>query len=79
MFSWIIENKASILDINNWTYTVENIFKTPLKQGISIAHDWACMTIIDSDEKKYSFFVMQESIKKTNFKTKKIWDLLNEV
>gem|GEM_PF-1982008 len=30
------------------------------------------MTIIDSDEKKYSFFVMQESIKKTNFKTKKI-------
>lgn len=77
MFSWIIENKARILSINNWTYTVENIFKNPLKQGISVAHDWACMTIIDSDTEKYSFFVMQESIKKTNFKTKQIWDFFN--
>lgn len=77
MFSWIIENKARILDIDNWTFTVENIFKKPLKQGISVAHDWACMTIIDSDENKYSFFVMQESIKKTNFKTKQIWDYFN--
>lgn len=77
MFSWIIENKAHILNINNWTYTVENIFKKPLKQGISIAHDWACMTIIESDSEKYSFFVMEESIKKTNFNTKKIWDFFN--
>jgi len=77
MFSWIIENKSHILNINNWTYTVENIFKKPLKQGISIAHDWACMTIIESDNEKYSFFVMEESIKKTNFKTKYIWDFFN--
>jgi len=77
MFSWIIENKSHILNINNWTYTVENIFKKPLKQGISIAHDWACMTIIESDNEKYSFFVMEESIKKTNFKTKHIWDFFN--
>ena len=77
MFSWIIENKARILSIDNWTYTVENIFKKPLKQGISVAHDWACMTIIDSDSGKYSFFVMEESIKKTNFKTKKNWDFFN--
>lgn len=77
MFSWIIENKARILDIDNGTFTVENIFKKPLKQGISVAHDWACMTIIESDSDKYSFFVMEESIKKTNFKTKKIWDFFN--
>ncbi|NVP17495.1 riboflavin synthase [Candidatus Gracilibacteria bacterium] len=77
MFSGIIENKARILDIDNGNFTVENIFKTPLKQGISVAHDGACMTIIDSDEKKYSFFVMQESIKKTNFKTKQIGDFFN--
>ena len=31
MFSWIIENKARILDIDNGTFTVENIFKKPLK------------------------------------------------
>ncbi|MDD2907194.1 MAG: riboflavin synthase [Candidatus Gracilibacteria bacterium] len=77
MFSGIIENKAKIININNGTFTVENIFKKQLKQGISIAHDGACMTIIESDIDKYSFFVMQESIKKTNFKTKKIGDFFN--
>ncbi|MDD3144521.1 MAG: riboflavin synthase [Candidatus Gracilibacteria bacterium] len=77
MFSGIIENKARILNINNGTYTVENIFKKSLKKGISIAHDGACMTIIESDNEKYSFFVMEESIKKTNFKTKHIGDYFN--
>lgn len=77
MFSWIIKNKAKILDINDWIYTVENIFKIKLKKWISIAHDWACMTILESTKEKYSFFVMEESIKKTNFKYKKIWDFFN--
>jgi len=35
------------------------------------------MTITQSDEKKYSFFVMEESIKKTNFQNKKVWDTFN--
>jgi riboflavin synthase alpha subunit len=39
MFSGIIEKKAKILKIENGNYTVENIFKKPLKQGISVAHD----------------------------------------
>lgn len=77
MFSWIIEKKAKILEINNWTYTVENIFKKPLKVWISIAHDWACMTVTESTSEKYSFFVMEESIKKTNFKNKNVWDTFN--
>lgn len=77
MFSWIVKNKAKIIKINKWLYTVENIFTKILKKWISIAHDWACMTIIDSDKDKYSFFVMEESIKRTNFWTKKIWDTFN--
>jgi len=77
MFSGIIENKAKILEVNNWTYTVENIFKKALKVWISIAHDWACMTITESNSEKYSFFVMEESIKKTNFKNKEVWDYFN--
>ncbi len=77
MFSWIVKNKAKILSINNWIYTVENIFWNKLKKWISIAHDWACMTITDSDKDKYSFFVMEESIKKTNFGSKSIWDTFN--
>ena len=77
MFSWIIENKAKILNIENWNYTVENIFECDLKVWISIAHDWACMTITESTPEKYSFFVMEESIKKTNFKNKNPWDFFN--
>lgn len=77
MFSGIIEKKAKIINIENGNFTVENIFKKELKQWISIAHDWACMTIIDSDEEKYTFFVMQESIDKTNYSKKKVWDYFN--
>lgn len=77
MFSWIIKNKAKILSIENWIYTVQNIFNKELKKWISIAHDWACMTIVNSTPEKYSFFVMEESIKKTNFWNKKVWDSFN--
>lgn len=77
MFSWIIKDKAKILEIKNWIFTVENIFWKKLEKWISIAHDWACMTIIESYSNKYSFFVMEESIKKTNFWNKKVWDTFN--
>lgn len=77
MFSWIIEKKAKILKVNSWNYTVENIFKKELKKWISIAHDWACMTITESSSLKYNFFAMEESIKKTNFRNKKVWDFFN--
>lgn len=77
MFSWIIEKKAKILAIENWNFTVENVFNEPLKIGQSIAHDGACMSITSFDEKKYTFFAMEESLKKTNFSTKKPWDFFN--
>lgn len=77
MFSWIIETKAKILNIDNWNFTIENVFEEPLKIGQSIAHDWACMTITNFDDKKYTFFVMQESFSKTNFWNKSPWDFFN--
>lgn len=77
MFSWIIENKAKILSINEWKITVENIFSETLEIWQSIAHDWACMTITDFDDEKYTFFAMEESFKKTNFWEKKSWDFFN--
>jgi len=77
MFSGIIKNKAKILNIKDWTYTVENIFNKEIAIWASIAHDWACMTITESDKDKYSFFVMLESINKTSFKSKTIWDNFN--
>ena len=77
MFSWIIEQKAKILNINAWEFTITNTFKEPLVIGQSIAHDWACMTITSFDEEKYTFFAMQESLKLTNFENKKVWDYFN--
>ncbi len=77
MFSWIIESQAKILDIKAWEITIENTFTETLEIWQSIAHDWACMTITEFDSKKYSFFAMEESFKKTNFWEKKIWDIFN--
>ena len=77
MFSWIIEAKAKILNISDWRFEIENIFWKSLKIGQSIAHDWACMTIEKFDDKNYTFFAMQETFDKTNFKYKKIWDYFN--
>ena len=77
MFSWIIKNKAKIVWINKWIFTITNIFKHQLNIWDSIAHDWACMTLTEIDNKKYSFFVMEESMNKTNFSQKQIWDYFN--
>ncbi len=79
MFSGIIKDKTKILWINKWVFTVENIFNNDnnLKIWDSVAHDWACMTITEISNEKYSFFVMEESINKTNFSHKKIWDYFN--
>lgn len=77
MFSGIIEHKSKILNIENGKFTVENKFLEPIVLGQSIAHDWACMTITEFDNEKYSFFAMEESLKLTNFWSKKIWDSFN--
>jgi len=77
MFSWIIEKKGKILSIENGTYTVENLYWSELTLGQSIAHDWACMTINGFTSESYSFFVMLESLAKTNFWSKKTWDFFN--
>ena len=77
MFSGIVEWVAQILRRDGGYFTVENIFQEPLVLGQSIAHDGACMTITDVWEWSYSFFVMEESLSKTQLGMKKIWDLLN--
>lgn len=66
MFSGIIQAKAKILEKKWWNFTVENHFSEPLEIGESIAHDGACMTITSWDKDTYSFFVMEESLDKTN-------------
>lgn len=77
MFTGIIENKAKILAINAGRFTIKNCFSDPLSIWQSIAHDGACMTIEKFDASSYSFFVMEESLTKTNFPQKKVWDYFN--
>lgn len=77
MFSGIIKNKAKILAINNGEFLIENILQRDVIVWESIAHDGACMTITWWDKKQYSFFVMQESLEKTNFWNKIMWDTFN--
>lgn len=77
MFSGIIEGQAKILRIENGRYTIENTFKEPLELGQSIAHDGACMTLESYSNNEYVFFAMEESLSKTNFATKSIWDTFN--
>ena len=77
MFSWIIEKQARILSVESGKFRVESHFWDALKIGQSIAHDGACMTIESFDNNSYTFFVMEESLKKTNFRIKKPWDMFN--
>ncbi len=77
MFTGIIETKSEIISINNGRFTMKNQFPWELKKGQSIAHDGACMTLENINDENYSFFVMQESLDKTNFWNKQAWEYFN--
>lgn len=79
MFTGIITHQATILKSQQWVITIQSPFETLPTIGQSIAHDWACMSVTETnkDHNTYSFFAMQESFDKTNFWTKKPWDLFN--
>jgi len=77
MFTGIIEKKAKIIQKDGGKFVIENIFPWELKVGQSIAHDGACMSIDTLQDDTYSFFMMQESLSKTNFWEKNVWDYFN--
>ena len=72
MFSGIIEHQARILIRDGGLFRVENLFTESLKEGQSIAHDGACMTLTHITETYYEFFSMQESLRVTTLSHKKI-------
>ena len=83
MFSGIIEHQARIIHIENWLFRIENKYSSSYQEsesihtGQSIAHDGSCMTITKVTDEYYEFFVMKESLRVTNFWTKKVWDTFN--
>ncbi len=76
MFSGIAQWQAPILSIDQGLFTVFNIFDKVVL-GQSIAHDGACMTVTEIGDESYSFFAMQETLEKTNFQDKKVWQSFN--
>lgn len=78
MFSGIIEKKAKILNIDNGIFTIEKVIHDEnLTVWQSVAHDGACMTLTEVSDTNYTFFIMEESLSKTNFWSKKVWEYVN--
>lgn len=77
MFTWIIETKSEILSHEGGRFTLKNPFPGELKLWQSIAHDGTCMTVESFDDRSYTIFMMEESLKKTHFFEKKVWDMIN--
>ena len=77
MFSGIIEHQARILDRKDGLFRVENTFWDSLKEGQSIAHDGACMTLTTITPEYYEFFAMEETLRVTNFGKKNTGDNFN--
>ena len=86
MFTGIITHKGKIANIeispNNvncifFTIEVDNDFVKDLKIGDSIAHDGACLTVIELEENSFKLQLIPETIARTNLKNKVIGDFVN--
>jgi riboflavin synthase len=86
MFTGIITHKGKIAKIkpspNNpncifFTVEVDNDFVKDLKIGDSIAHDGACLSVIELESNSFKLQLIPETIAKTNLKNKKIGDYVN--
>jgi riboflavin synthase len=86
MFTGIITHKGKIAKIepspNNpncifFTVEVDNDFVKDLKIGYSIAHDGACLSVIEIESNSFKLQLIPETIAKTNLKNKKIGDYVN--
>jgi riboflavin synthase len=86
MFTGIITHKGKVAKIetspNNvncifFTVEVDNDFVKDLKIGDSIAHDGACLTVIELEENSFKLQLIPETIAKTNFKNKLVGDYVN--
>jgi riboflavin synthase len=86
MFTGIITHKGKVAKIetspNNancifFTIEVDNAFVKDLKIGDSIAHDGACLTVIELEQNSFKLQLIPETIAKTNLKNKVVGDYVN--
>lgn len=77
MFTGIITHQVTILKQDNGLFTIQKPIDLLVHVWQSISHDGACMSITQYDASTYSFFAMEESLRKTNFWSKQPWDTFN--
>lgn len=81
MFSGIIEKIAPLIDIKNHKenkiFTLENPYDEAFYIDQSIAHNGACLTVIDIKEKTYKVEAIRETLNLTNLDILQKGDLVN--
>jgi len=81
MFTGIIERMVSVKEIHyqntNLILTLESDIANELYIDQSIAHNGACLTVTDIQPPFYQVTLIQETLKKTNFKSIKLNDKIN--
>ncbi|MBA3704681.1 MAG: riboflavin synthase [Bacteroidetes bacterium] len=81
MFSGIIETLGEVVALrkeqNNIHITVKSTFTKELKIDQSIAHNGACLTVIDIQGNNYTVTAIGETLQKTNLASLKAGDKIN--
>jgi riboflavin synthase len=86
MFTGIVTDQGQIIDIKTspenancifFTIKVDTQFVADLKIGDSIAHDGACLSVIELGQDLYKLQLIPETIAKSNLKNKVVGDKVN--
>jgi riboflavin synthase len=81
MFSGIIEGLGEVVALHkeqgNLHVSVHSSFTKELKIDQSIAHNGACMTVVEIKDNTYTITAIEESLKKTNLSLLKVGDAVN--
>lgn len=81
MFSGIVEALGEVVQLNkeknNLHITVRSNFTHELKIDQSIAHNGACLTVVEIKEDNYTVTAIDETLKKTNIGLFNVGDKIN--
>lgn len=83
MFTGIVQGTAEVVQIDEKEKFRTHVVKLPgvllpgLEPGASVAHNGCCLTVVEIDNDKVSFDLMQETLKVTNLGELEVGDRVN--
>jgi riboflavin synthase len=81
MFTGIVECLGKVTNVvrdqTNMILTVESRISSELKIDQSVAHNGACLTVVEIKNNSHTVVLIDETLKKTNFAAIQIGDLVN--